>query len=443
MIRRKLSTFPLALLLLSIGWSATGLTEPSPDEIRAVEFQGLHSCASDRILAGPEGEIAVWWGDDRQMLGSSILAPGLIVVGRMHDPVRRREDRLHLYGGGGRPFYPVRWARRDGRLFIRTRGPESRILSIDADGGPVRQVAELGPAWRRVSLDAVGHGEVDALFQPGATERANQVDGEALIRGHATLGTGLEMIGARRSDLELVRIGDSSTADIGLNAGHTHSLTLFRNSEFYPSGIAYLGAPSGGRLGYLPYQLPLVDQSTGRIAGKFGPTAILIEGKSRLSRTLAEFRRIHGDSRIILDASLSGETLVALTLSGRGNRAIVRISPAGLSERPICTDVIVTDFRPRPPPYPLVSADRDYRPLFRAFNVDEKGREVMKPGLPILALHRARDTRPRDAILYFHGGPGASSAGSDYRLAQLGALLKSGRDIVTVEYSGSIGGGAL
>jgi pimeloyl-ACP methyl ester carboxylesterase len=435
----------VAQTILAMAFLAAEAVSPAAaprDQIHATEFRGLYACVVDRVLAGPDGEVAVWWGDDRQILGTSTLAPGEIVIGRMHDPPRKADDRLYVYGGGGRAFYPVRWSGRDGRLFIRTRGPESRILTVDADGGAAREVAELGPAWRRISIDAIGHGNVDALLRPQATERAKRVDGEALIRGHATIGAGLEMVGARRSDMELVRIGDSSTADIGLNAGHTRSLTLFSDSTSYPAGIAYLGAPSRLRPGYRPYQLPLVDQSTGRTAGKFGPTGILLEGRSRLSRTLASFQRLRGGSRIILDASLSGQTLMALTLSGRGNRAIVRIGPAGLSEKPICTDVVVSDLRRRTSPNPLVSTDTDYRPLFRAFTLDALGREGAQPGRPVLTLHSLGKGSSKDAILHFHGGPGASSADSDFRLSQLAALLEPTRDIVSVEYSGSIGGGS-
>lgn len=434
--------FAATILAIFMAAHSAGAAMAPRDEIRAVEFTGLYACVPNRILAGPNGEFAAWWGDDRQLLGSSILAPGLIIVGRMHDPAREGQDRLQVYAGGLRAFYPVRWAGRDGRLFIRTRGPESRILSIEADDGPVREIAELGPAWRRVSLDAIGHGGVDALLEPNATDRAKLVDGDTFIRGHATLGSRLELVAARRSDMELVRIGETSVEPVGINAGYTRSLSLFPDSKSYPAGIGYLGAPSNDRLGYIPYQLPLVDQATGLVAGKFGPAGILLDGPARLSRRMKEFRRIHGDSRIILDASLSGQTLMALTLSGRGNRAIVRISSAGISEKPICTDDVVTDFRRRTSPNPLVSADTGYRPLFRAFSIDDRGHETMKPGRPILTLHRLVAGPPRDAILYFHGGPGASGADPDYQLSQLGALLKPGRDIVAVEYSGSLGGGS-
>jgi pimeloyl-ACP methyl ester carboxylesterase len=442
MLRNKLRPLALAMLAIAAGRPAANPAAPPAGEIYASEYKGLYSCVHDRILAGPDGEVAVWWGDDRQLLGPSLRAPGEVIVGRMHDRVREAEDRFYYYGGGGQVFYPLRWAGRGGLLFVRARGPESRIVSIDAGGGAAREIARLDPAWRGVSLDAIGHGGVEALLEPGVTARVKHVDGETLIRGHATLGGSLELVGARRSDMELVRIGEASIDPVGINAGFTQSLTLFPDSKFYPGGIAYLGAPSRGRLDYIPYQLPLVDQATGRIAGRFGPTGILLEGRSPLSRTLAEFRRIHGDSRIILDASLSGPTLMALTLSGRGNRAIVRISPTGVSEKPICTDVVVTDLRPRTSPNPLVSPDKGYRPLFRAFSLDPRGREAKEPGRPILTLHRVDDGPPRDAILYFHGGPGTSLADKDFQLSQLGSLLKRGRDVVEIEYSGSVGGGS-
>lgn len=442
MVRVRQCLLTMVMLALSTGPSAANGAAPPSNEISAREYKGLYSCVHDRILAGPDGEVAIWWGDDRHFLGPSLRSPGEVIIGRMHDRAGAAEDRFYLYGGGGKVFHPIRWAGRDGRLFILTRGRDFGIMTIDADGGPALQVAALDPAWRRVSLDAVGHGGVEALLPAGATARVRRIDGETLIRGHATLGKTLELVGARRSDMELVKIGETSTTAAGLNAGHTRSLTLFPDSTTYAGGIAYLGARAKGRLGYLPYQLPLVDQATGRIAGRFGPTGIAIEGASGLSGSLARFRQIHGDSRIILDASLSGRILMLLTQSGRGNRAVVRISPAGLSEKPICTEVIVTDFRRRTSPNPLVSTDAGYRPLFRAFSLDSRGRETEAPGRPILTVHRLGDGPSRDAILDFHGGPGGTNAGSGFHLLQLGALLKPGRDVVSVEYSGSIGGGS-
>jgi pimeloyl-ACP methyl ester carboxylesterase len=376
------------------GQAAANPQESGRNAIYAMEYAGLFSCVHDRVLAGPNGEVAVWWGADHQLLGSRILAPGEVIIGRMHDRSRSAEDRLYLYGGGGNVFFPLRWSGHDGTLFVRKRGPEAGILSLDADGGPVREVLKLDPAWKGVTLNAVGHG------------------------------------------------GEAGTEPVGINAAYTRSLTLFPDTRSYAAGIAYLGAPSKSRLAYLPYQLPLVDQATGQVAGKFGPTGILLEGRNRLARSLARFRRARGESRVVLDASLSGETLLALTLSGRGNRAIVRISPAGISEKPICTDVFVTDFRRRTTPNPLVSPDTGYRPLVRAFALDPSGREAMKPGRPIVTLHRLDDGPPRDAILFFGGGPGASQADRDHSLLQIDRLLKPGRDIVSVEYSGGVGGGS-
>jgi pimeloyl-ACP methyl ester carboxylesterase len=47
----------------------------------------------------------------------------------------------------------------------------------------------------------------------------------------------------------------------------------------------------------------------------------------------------------------------------------------------------------------------------------------------------------RDAILLIHGGPGSLNWPGDHPLLKVDKLLGPGRDIVSIEYSGSIGGG--
>jgi pimeloyl-ACP methyl ester carboxylesterase len=411
-------------------------------KVEVGEFKGLYACALDRLLAGPSGEVAIWEGDDRALLGTTIFSPGGVIAGRIGDPGPSGKSHLHLFSALGRALFPIRWAGRDGILYARTRDPESQIVMLRADGGPVTELARLGPAWWPITLNAVGHGGIEALLDPSVEARAKRIDGTTFLRGHATLGAKLELLGARRSDLELVRIGEASLDPVGLNAEYTHHLTVFPDSSRFAAGIAYEGATSTGRLAYLPYQMPLVDQATGRVAGKFGPGGILLEGKRRLSRSLAKFGRLYGESRVVVDASLSGETLMVLTLSGRGNRSIVRIAPDGLSEQPLCTDFFVPDRRSLRSPNPLVSADSFYRPLFRAFALDSQGREVMKAGRPIVTLHRLGDVDARDAVLNIHGGPASSIFPGDHPLLQVGRLLTPGRDIVSIEYSGSIGGGS-
>lgn len=410
-------------------------------EIRASDFAGTYGCTLDRIIAGPDDEVAIWTGDDQHVLGTMVFPPGEVIIGRMHDPASGIQDRLSVYSGGGRPFFPIRWAGQGGVLFARTRDLETRILALNADGTATVQLARLGPAWRPVALNALGHGGIEPLLQPSATARAKRIDGKTYIRGHATLGSTLELLGARRSDLTLERIDKSSVAPVGLNAAHTRWLTVFHDADRYWRGVAYAGAPARGRLGYLPYQRPLVDQKTGRVAGSFGPGGILLEGKSRLSRRLAIYRRTFGEKRIVVDASLSGDTLMALTLSGRGNRAVVRIAPAGISERPLCTDSFEQGPRTRRSPNPLVSPDTVYRPLVRTFGVDRRGREALRAGLPIMTVYHLGNGAARDAVILMPGGPGGSTSPGDRPLLHIDRLLSPDRDIISIGYAGSIGGG--
>jgi hypothetical protein len=380
-------------------------------------------------MVGPDGqELAVWENDARFILGiRSMLPPSSVILGRMNNPQSSSEDRFFVYGGQGLRLYPIRWSTTGDRLYIRVREPQQRIIAINASGNRLGEAA-LASEWKLTDIMAIKHGDVRALSAPSILEKIGKIDGKELIRGSATLGSTVELLGARGNDLKLVRFASGRWLRTGINSGHTRLLTAFTDDRDYPLGVAYLGAASGtdGDT-YLPYQLPIVDLETGRIAGRFGPLQIQLKDPAHLQDGVEQLNRsLSNDGGIILDVSLSGHALVALVVHYGGRKKLVRIGGQGTSEKLICSR-----------PAGATNAN------LRIFGLDQRGQETMQPGRPILVRYSADGGRPRDAVLDFHGGPGGSLADNTYWLPPSLKLLRSDRDIIAVEYAGSVGGSTL
>lgn len=433
------------LLLLAVAAGAAASKPLATDERTpgVSSYRGTLNCRFDRILAGASDfALAVWINDKRSILGTNRVPPNEIIVGRMHDSDRAASDRLFAYSGEGLRLFPVRWSSGGKDLFVRIHEQDQRLITVDADGGAPAAVGTLNAAWGRVSLVPASHGDASFLRDPGVLRKIVKIDGKALIRGAATVGDGIELLGVRHPDLELVRVSSSGISQLGVNAGQTRLLTIFGDGRDYKSGISYLGAPMFRGGGYLPYQQPLIDQATGRVNGRFGLTGISLENPGELSAGLAELNAdLHRRGAALVDASRSGDVVVAITLEQNGDRRLVRLSPGGLREKPLCAPAFPARGRSAPsPPYPLTSGAEAGVLQMRVFTLNPQGGEAMEPGRPVVLQYSLGEGTEREAVVYFHGGPGATIA-DELHPVVVKRFLKSGRDVVAVEYSGSLGGG--
>ena len=408
-------------------------------------FSLSQTCDYDRLMVGPDGsQVVIWAGDARQILGERrMLPPSSVVIGRLHPSMNSKEDKFFIYGGAGLRLFPIRWSQSGDRLFVRVREPKQRILTVGADGEPSLDESPLAQEWTLTDLTAISHGEIGLLNDPSTLARVRKVDGIELIRGSATIGSTVELIGARQRDLELVRLERNGAIETGINGGHTRLLTVFPTRRDYPSGISYLGAArERTRKYYRPYQLPIIDLATGRVAGSFGPAQLDLDRASQLRGTIDRFHRgLNAEGGKILDVSLSGRSLMALVLYPNGTERAIRLSAYGFSEKLICArraEMILPSQRER-------DASKGSSPSlpirYRILALNGQGREVAREGAPIVVHYSIAGTGPREAILYFHGGPGGSLS-DDFWFFHASKLLRPDRDIIAVEYAGSVGGGA-
>jgi pimeloyl-ACP methyl ester carboxylesterase len=351
----------------------------------------------------------------------------------MHDKGSDGSDRFLMYNGPDLTI-PIRWA--SGGKVLYARATRDRIVAIDADTSKVEERGLLDPAWKYVDLRATTHGDLSALKEPDMLESARRV-GTAFYRGHATLGERVTFIGARTGDLELVRIEHGRSSTPVSRASYTRWILGFPDDRDFSGGVAYVGAEGKDRGRFLPYQRPLIDLATGRVAGKYNGAEILLRDEGTLAAPLAQLRRHLAGGGVILDASLSNATLVLLTKSGRGEIRATRLTARGFTQKSLCSTWL--RLATTPAGRPLAPSETV---KVRIFGIDSAGRESYAPGLPIAIVHQAGPSPGRDAIVSFNGGPTASHADHYMPVRKL-RMLASDRDLIAIDYAGSVGGGLL
>lgn len=417
----------------------------APRQLRATEYHGDGNCSFDRVLASPvAGRVAIWTADDRNVLGSRTagLLPSSILVSNS-SRTEAGSVVLREYAGSGLRAFPVRWSADGSRLHIRIREREQRLVEIDAAAGTLAELGGIDAAWARVDLAAIRHGDVALLQAPATTDLIRRIDGTRYIRGSVTLGQVTQLIGVSGSSLELFQLTSGREVPLGINGAFTRSLVAFPDASHYRHGLAFVGAETLAGGAYLPYQMPLLDLETGAVIGRFSPARVELRNTRRLAAALEALRhQLDRDGAAILDASASGATLVVLTRSGRAARQLHLVSEQGLASTTLCARVRPGPVRQAGAAAANEGGTGDAIPASRIFALGPDGAESARPGNPVLMVHSVGPTSPagRDALVYFHGGPGSSLLDWPAR-NPVARMLSTERDVIEVEYAGSQGGG--
>lgn len=434
--------------------AACGLISPDlavskpPQQVAAREYNGSSICSFDRILLGPDrAAFAVWKSEGDRLLGTRYALPPLpVIIGQYSGSSGQPHVRLTAYSGGGLRLYPIRWADSGSRLYIRVRERTPRIIAVDQGSSAVDEAAGLDPAWRLFDVGAATHGDVAALTDPRNVVTAGLVDGVAIVRGVATLGRTAQMLGVRAHDMQVVRLEENRTVPTQVNAVETRLLSAFENSDQFDDGLAYVGAPRRETDLFIPYQAPIVDLNDGRTIGVFGPRRLHLDQAGPIQAVVADFHRAMRVDAVITDVSFSHDTLMVLATAFNGTQILYRLSPAGLSQHQLCDRPQVLPHR-GPAHVQLayqrqLAAVRDLHPRIDIFTLGHFAQRTLEPGRPIIVRYSLGGPGPRDAIVRFPGGPGGTSFGQFFPNAVL-RLLSPERDVISVEYSGSVGGGPI
>jgi hypothetical protein len=374
-------------------------------------------CNFDRIMLAPDGDrVVAWSGSKNHILATQVPPPfGNLTVTAFPGKAAAATPPPKSYYGPDLVL-PVRW---DGEL-LWARATRNRMLAIDIGQDKVEERGVLPAAFDRIDLRATTDGDLSALQEPVVRNAVSRVGGD-FYRAGITLGRQPSLFGVRTGNLSLVRLGASDGPPL-LRASFTRRLLAFPDTRHFEGGLTYAGAPDRASGNYLPYQLPIVDLATGEVVGKFNGAEVRLDATAPIA--LASLRRTLAAGGAILDASYRNGRLAVLARVEEGRIAALRVGPTGLSRIDLCTD--------SPPAAPT--------PRLSIFGIDRSGREVMRPGVPI-AIHLTRPTgRGRDLVIVFDGGP-TGSLSDNYLPPVAGRLMGKDRDLLVVDYAGSVGGG--
>ncbi|MEA3032384.1 MAG: Prolyl oligopeptidase family [Sphingomonadales bacterium] len=371
-------------------------------------------CNFDRIMLAPDGDRAVVWaGDKPHILATQVPPPfgNLMFVGF---PARKAaaSPSKHYYGPD--LVLPIRFE--GPRLWARA--TRNRILSIDGDSGAVEEHGALPSAFDKIDIRATTDGPLSPLESPTVVAAASRV-GMEFIRANVTLGERATVFGVRAGDLSLIRLEEGGQSL--LRASYTRRILAFPDARNFEGGLAYVGAPDRAGGEFLPYQLPIVDLSTGKVMGRFNGAEARLDGAEP---NLAPLRRILAGGGALLDATYRKGNLAVLARLREGKLAALRINPDGLSRTDLCT----------------VAPPAAVTPRLSIFGIDRSGAEAMRPGLPPAVLYRRPSGPARDLVIVFDGGP-TGSLSDNYLPPEVARLMGSNRDVLAVDYAGSVGGG--
>lgn len=171
------------------------------------------------------------------------------------------------------------------------------------------------------------------------------------------------------------------------------------------------------------YSLPAFNLNTGKIFAFYQPNGFDDERLTQLNESL---RRDH---YVIRDAATVGDTVFALAVNQTG-LAIFKSDTSQINKVQVYR---ICNF-----PFSNVGGTSDSDHLFpfkRLIGIKFEGSSTLTG-----VLFRTNKKRSKGVIIVFHGGPASASEYEIMSLLEI-KILRSGFDILKVDYSGSIGGG--
>lgn len=298
------------------------------------------------------------------------------------------------------------------------------------------ETEKLNSAWRKFRIQLAAPSDLSALEEIDVQQRAQELfEEESLRRRTVHLRPGdIAFSAVDVSKNQSLLVGDDINEMV--NLGHANFFWRFRlGNDFDQVQYTALGESNSLQEEQTnnSYTLPVIDQNSGAIVGRFSPTAIKGTDGMRFNSSLEM-----GDY-LIQDAAVSGGRTFVLAESAEDLRLF--IGDQRTSSPP--TQVIVCTKRQfmtalnkslgvNPSPDDLNSSKTSLRPIFAS---------KLSPDFDTTGiLFGSGKASEKKLALYYHGGP-ASSAYKASLPQPLNILRAQGYDVLAVEYSGSVGGG--
>lgn len=362
----------------------------------APSFPIAGRCQFNRVLASPAGAVAVYRSSTGALLGPG--QPDVAIGGErlllLHPKSRPQElttprESLEVVG----------WLR-DGGLMVRV--AKQALYKVGSSA--------VEPMTTRIEPTA--RLEPSALIQdPSLLGNVTTEDGIRTVVFSGLPGGNTAQVNHHEGALVVEGGGSKPRLAIGLSDVRMFIDDAGRNQWTF-SGDEALSETG-------PYSLPVIDQRTGKKVGTFGPRQLSLSDKAAQTSFL---KSLPADAAIV-DFSTAGKIAAALFENGDGSRSAVISRPSGITTiTTLCTE-------PWHKSVPKSKLDSVELP-----SVNERAH-------PPVALLRRSISNPQKCLnIYFHGGPDLSMRQEGFSGTFL-RLKGSQCDLLTVEYSGSTGGG--
>src|SRR5437868_844026 len=157
----------------------------------------------------------------------------------------------------------------------------------------------------------------------------------------------------------------------------TRFVGILSDDRDFKGGISFLGAERRTRVGaYIPYQRPILDQSTGRVMGMFGLDRVAMDADV-FQLPLAKLQAIlERDGGVFLDASSNGQSLMVLARFSGGKKSLFILDRAGLREKELCFSPIRQNIALGLDRKPTAPGDT----RLQIFSLDRSGRPTSEAG---------------------------------------------------------------
>lgn len=395
-------------------------------QIEVSETTVPSKCKYNRLLADPTSSRVVVWNSSRDL--RTVVKPtwptGVHVVDLPATNSPLTAGLRFAYVHGPTRVEPLRWSAKGDRLLLRA--DRTGAVLYNPSTRKLSPAPELDPLFPRLAVEALSHGDTGFYRGRAMLDLARRIHSEGpALRWLAN-------VGPDRTTFLVFRLGDGHrlTGYDGTDMWDTGLPISFAHSALLPAGArrpTFLGDQTGSN-SFLAYALPLLDRTSGRIAGRFGLERI----------ELRDGRKIDLGPRFsqlmtIQDATSNGNIIFALVDLEREMR-VLRVRGGVIDSWRLCDKTSVQVGPTTVPPDNWLPAET---PVVRTEVHFARSRGA--GNLPFGFLYRPK--RPGDRlVVHFHGGPTATLAGQTVP-REVYQFAGEGMSVLTVEQSGMVGGG--
>jgi len=439
LLQKDGAALPAAMAALVL--SCSDKAEADSPEPRIIHASALGHCSYNKIHASSDGRF-VAISDIEETFGEAraFNSPSGFLVFDLLDEARPTDEgpkEAYIFAPPAKNnpprLIPLGWNEQG--LFFRIGNGTLGQAEFNSETGPwAIETQALPNVWRRFGVELIGQADIGMLDDTSVKLRARGLEqSEDLRRRTAYLSAeGVQFTAIDMSEGQALLYGPNIHDMIDL--GHANFFWRF-TPGFGPGGITTFSLghaekptnPGSGE----KYALPLLDEKSGTVVGSFSPNAISGAVNNGLNLTLEAGDYLIRDAAYLADTvhvlAENSQAIRVFTTDAAGQQTqqftVCRKSAAQAGFAQLGMDELPTSTEP----------NYRYRPTSIGIQ--------LKKGAPTTgALFQSENSTGRDLVVYFHGGPASSVYGTQPPVA-ISPLMTEGYDILSVEYSGSVGGG--